>query len=220
MLGGKMSKDNGKKGDPLDSDENAKRKDEDEYDDEEYKVNVNQKKYSYNNEEDDEDKYTRLNFTLPKEMKDAWKEFADDVSKSVSQLIRDGVTHYINEISREVGIQVPKTPKSPKAPKPPEPPIAPTPPQPPEFTPQRNELSAEDKDSLKRRIEGIIRIYHSIPIDKLANAMNVSVSEAENYIFEIVGMDIEGTIEEGVFYYQDDDSKVIYTFRQLINSLL
>lgn len=205
-----MSDDYGKNSDENEEKEGQKSLNDNDYEVDEYKVHVNKKKRTITNEEDDEDKYTRLNFTLPKDMKDNWKKIASDVSKSVSQLIRDGVSHYIDELTQEIGIKGPKPPKPQKPPKPS---------QPVKIKIKSHPETSIDKERLKQRIQGLIRIYHNIPLDKLATALNISKEQAENYIFELVARDIDGTIKEEVFIYTDDDSKVIYAFRNLIDEI-
>ena len=60
-----------------------------------------------------------------------------------------------------------------------------------------------DKEQIKKRVDGMITIYNSLPIDKLAQAMEISFEEAENLIYELVSEGIKGNLEEKVFKFTD-----------------
>ncbi len=159
---------------------------------------------------DTKKEFVRLNFTLPKEMKDDLKELAEDLSKSVSQFIRDAVISYKDEILGKIGI--PKTPKSPKSPKPPKSP------EPPKFKVVSRDTE-RDLLKKKKRVEGIIKLQKCLPIEKLAQALNITLEDAENFIYELAGAGIGGSFEEGVFKYTNDDEEVKKALFDLIEEM-
>jgi len=76
-----------------------------------------------------------------------------------------------------------------------------------------------DTDRIKKRVRGLIKLQKSLPIDKLAQALNRTKEDAENLIYELVDEGIEGTIEEGVFKFTNAPDDVISKINALIDKL-
>ncbi len=76
-----------------------------------------------------------------------------------------------------------------------------------------------DKERIKKRVSGLIKLYNSIPIDKLAQAIDKSNEEAENLVYELVADGIEGTLEEGVFKFTGTSEEVISKLNELIDKI-
>jgi len=74
-----------------------------------------------------------------------------------------------------------------------------------------------DRDRIKKRVRGLIKLQKSLPIDKLAQALNKAKEDAENLIYELVDEGIEGTIEEGVFKFTSSPDDVITKINELID---
>jgi F0F1-type ATP synthase membrane subunit b/b' len=180
--------------------------------------------------------FTRINFTLPTRMKEDWKDMAADLSKSVSQLVRDAMGLYKSEIynvekivsekgeeigrigekfGKEMGqlgdkfakIAVRSGIKPPMAPTPPKPPRIPSP------------ILDVDIERVKRRVEGLIKLQKSIPLKKLAQALNITQEEAENLIYELAAEGISGSLEDDVFKYTNDEDEVIDALLGLIEKM-
>ena len=75
------------------------------------------------------------------------------------------------------------------------------------------------KERMKKRVSGMIKIHKSIPIDKLAQAIEKSEDDAENLIYELVAEGIEGTLEERLFKYTGTAEEVIDKLNQLIDKM-
>ncbi len=52
--------------------------------------------------ENDENKITRINFTVPKRMKEQWQDMAKEMATSISQLIRNAVQAYNQDIEEDI----------------------------------------------------------------------------------------------------------------------
>ncbi len=52
--------------------------------------------------EDDDNDITRINFTVPKRMKEQWQDMAKDMATSISQLIRNAVQAYSHDIEQDI----------------------------------------------------------------------------------------------------------------------
>ena len=79
--------------------------------------------------------------------------------------------------------------------------------------------SSSDTDRIKKRVRGLIKLQKSLPIDKLAQALNRAKEDAENLIYELVDEGIEGTIEEDVFKFTSAPDDVISKINDLIDKL-
>lgn len=228
------------------------------------------------NEVKEDAKKVRINFTLPEYMKEDWQDMAEDLSTSVSAMIREAMSLYTSELknaegSLERGLtkfgakmeqlgnkvedfvennierrydpetgelkgmkikgqEVPLHPagrfagkayrssRGPAAPVPPThintPPEAPVPPA--------NPISSNDsknKERLKKRVTGLIKIQKSLPIPKLAQSLEMSDEEAENMIYELVAEGIEGTMKGDTFKFSSDIEEVIQAVHTIIDRL-
>jgi len=76
-----------------------------------------------------------------------------------------------------------------------------------------------DKERAKKRIQGLIKLKNSIPIEKLAQVLSIPTEEAENMIYELAAEGIEGSLQEGIFQFEGDTEKVIEALFKLIDKL-
>jgi hypothetical protein len=76
-----------------------------------------------------------------------------------------------------------------------------------------------DKERAKKRIQGLIKLKNSIPIEKLAQVLSIPKEEAENMIYELAAEGIEGSLQEGIFQFEGDSERVIETLFKLIDKL-
>lgn len=76
-----------------------------------------------------------------------------------------------------------------------------------------------DKERAKKRIQGLIKLKNSIPIEKLAQVLSIPQEEAENMIYELAAEGIEGTLQEGIFQFEGDSERVIEALFKLIDKL-
>jgi hypothetical protein len=192
-------------------------------------------------------KIKRMNITVPGAMKDSWKDMADNLGTSVSEIIRKSMglvgkalsdTNFkdLNELDK-IGERIEKAIKESgiedigekieaqinekeieekikqgfqrSEGKPIE--AKPTEPKPPE--------ASVEKERLKKRVRGLIKLQKNIPIAKLAQILNISDEQAENLIYEIAAEGIEGDLEEGIFKFSTDPDKVIEVLYQLIDRM-
>ena len=164
----------------------------------------------------------RINISVTPEMSEDWKDWAKDLGTSVSELIRksmkfvkenigdirklENMSKYFEKMDIETGkgIHESRLGESNKSFK---------------SNIKIELLSREMKEAIKKRIQGIIKLHRSIPIDKLALAMNRSVEEAEVLIYELAGEGLEGTLEGGIFKYSEDIDTVISKFFKKIDEM-
>lgn len=168
-------------------------------------------------------KKVRINFTLPDDMKQSWKGLADDLNISISQMIRTAMDSFEKNIDNlgelgELGdfhIEKKKKKKGKfndleqrierwgdKLEKKFE--------QKYEKSGQEGvQFSEENKEKLKKRLTGFIKINQNIPVDKFAQILNCSIAQAENLIYELAAEGIEGFMEKGVFRYESSTEEVI-----------
>ncbi|MHA1914318.1 MAG: hypothetical protein ACW97V_08135, partial [Promethearchaeota archaeon] len=76
-----------------------------------------------------------------------------------------------------------------------------------------------EKARIIKRVNGLIKLHNSLPIDKLAQAMGKSIEEAENLIYELAAEGVEGTLEGGVFKFTSTPEEVISKLNELINKM-
>jgi len=179
----------------------------------------------------DEDETVRINVSLPKAKKDEWKNLASKFSTSVSQLIRNAMEKFeegmenidsievlgekldhmgadIEKILKESGLEdlgdkIERQFNKKK--------IKPI---------LKEQISPKiDKDRIKQRVKGLIQIQKSLPIEKLAQALNKTKEEAENLIYELAAEGIDGILENGVFKFKDDPEVVISNLFDLIDKM-
>ncbi len=172
----------------------------------------------------------RINISVDAETSDEWRDWSEDLGSSVSELIRksmkfvkdnigdfskledwgesieraveeSGIEGLADEIERNFEGKNKKNKKKPRI---------------------KIDLSSPpsiDTDRIKKRVRGLIKLQKSLPIDKLAQALNRSKEDAENLIYELVDEGIEGTIEEGVFKFTGAPDDVISKINTLIDKL-
>ncbi|TFF90951.1 MAG: hypothetical protein EU548_00375 [Promethearchaeota archaeon] len=184
-------------------------------------------------------KFKRMNISVPGAMKDSWKGMADDLNTSVSEIIRksmslvgkalsesnlkdlselDNLGEKIEEAVKKSGIEdigekieaqinekdlekIIKQKYKSKGPK------------------AETAKESVEKERLKKRVRGLIKLQKSIPIAKLAQILDISEEQAENLIYEIAAEGIEGDLEEGVFKFSTDPDEVIEVLYQLIDRI-
>ena len=76
-----------------------------------------------------------------------------------------------------------------------------------------------DSERIKKRITGLLKLHKSIPINKLAQTLNKSEEFAENLIYELAALGVEGELEEGIFKFSGDIDEVLTTLFELIDKL-
>ena len=180
----------------------------------------------------------RINISVEPDMSEDWKDWAEGLGTSVSELVRksmefvkdnigdlkklDRMGDYFEELGGEIEKSLKESGiedigKNLKAkikypPSPPSPPSAPSP-------HIRVVISEIDKEAIKKRIQGIIKLHKSIPVDKLALAMSKNVEDAEKLIYELAGEGLDGTLENGIFKYTGDIDDVISRFDKKIDEM-
>lgn len=168
-------------------------------------------------------KKVRINFTLPEDMKSDWKNLADDLNISISQMIRTAMDTFEKNIDNisdlgdlgdiridrrkkkkrnfdDIGVRIEKW--GDKLEKKLEAKFG-------ESGQTGIQFDEHNQEKLKKRIKGFIKINQNIPVDKFAQILNCSIAEAENLIYEIAAEGIEGFMEKGVFRYDSSTEDVI-----------
>jgi hypothetical protein len=174
---------------------------------------------------EDDEQTVRLNISIPDSKRKEWKRLAANLGESVSELVRNamgalqagitgaeslenfgermehwgktleksleqsGITKMGEKIGKKVEKKVGKMERK--------------------FEQKFGEkkYTKEDLERLKKRVEGLIKLQKSIPIEKLAQILEMPDKDAENIIYELVAEGIEGTLEERVFkFISDSDS--------------
>ena len=166
----------------------------------------------------------RINISVDEDTSDEWRDWSEELGSSVSELIRKSmrfVKNNIGDISKleEMGESIERAVKESgiedlgdkierefKGKK---------------FKPKIkiNLATSDDKDRIKKRVRGLIKLQKSLPIDKLAQALNRANEDAENLIYELVDEGIEGTIEDGVFKFTSSPEEVISKINNLIDEM-
>jgi len=184
-----------------------------------------------------QEKAKRINIYVDPEMSDEWREWSDKLGSSVSELVRKSmqfVKENIGDVAKleklgdiiektveetgieDIGDQIEKGLKvagidgslkvGKRAPK-------------PGVYDSKKQTSAEENERIKKRITGLIKLYKSIPIDKLAQALNRPEEFAENMIYELAAEGIDGELDEGVFKYTGEIDEVLTMLFKLIDRL-
>ena len=179
----------------------------------------------------------RINISVDPEMSEEWKDWAENLGASVSELVRKSMQFVkdnigdlknlekLGELVEESGIeglgdkieQAVKTSgiedigkifeeKGKKI-------------HSPKVDVKLYKSSKSEKERIKKRIQGLIKLQGSIPVDKLSQALEISEDEAENMIYELAAEGIEGKLEERVFKYTSNEDQVIAKLFQLIDKL-
>ena len=183
------------------------------------------------NEEKEEipkEKVKRINISVPPEMSDEWKDWAENLKTSVSELVRGSMKFVKNnigdlkklnlyskvidelgdeiemavkesglkELDKTLNIYIDKEKGKKK------------------FKPKA--VSEVDKERIIKRIRGLIKLENGIPIDKLARILNISDTDAESLIYELVDEGVDGTLEENVFKFSGNTEEVIEKLKNII----
>jgi len=167
--------------------------------------------------------FTRVNFTLPKTMRNDMKDLAKELDVSVSELIRKSMQTFkkeletnletpIEELSRNLqsvekdieknvrenlqGILKSKeNPSSGSTPiKTSTPPLQ-TPENPSNMGPRDIKEPPMNRLMIGKRIKGMFRMYGGLPLDKLGGVTGLALSELENLIYETLAEDTEGRLK-------------------------
>ena len=166
----------------------------------------------------------RINISVDEDTSDEWRDWSEELGSSVSELIRKSmkfVKDNIGDLSKleEMGESIERAVKESgiedlgdKIER--------------EFKEKKikpkikiNLTASDDKDRIKKRVSGLIKLQNSLPIDKFAQALNRPKEDAENLIYELVAEGIEGSLEEGVFKFTSAPEEVISKINELINKM-
>lgn len=169
----------------------------------------------------------RINISVDADTSDEWRDWSDELGSSVSELIRKSMKFVKENIGdfkklEEWGENIERAVKESgieelaekieyefegKKGKKLKPRI------------KINLSSPNDKDRIKKRVRGLIKLQKSLPIDKLAQALNRTNEDAENLIYELVDDGIEGSLEEGIFKFTNSPDDVISKINDLIDKM-
>jgi len=142
----------------------------------------------------------RINLILPRKMKIEWRKLAQTLHLSLSQLIRQAVEDFQNNLIKKEsipnnGIVL-------------------------ENGQVDNPKLRADKNLMKKRIKGMIKIQKSIPIKKLALTLEISEEKAERIIYELAAEEkIKGDMDGDVFRFSNDIETTISSLSNLIEKL-
>ena len=186
----------------------------------ERKVRAKVKKQDYKAHKARE-RVTRINISVPPDTSEEWREWSEDLGSSVSELVRKSMKFVKNNIGdlrtlEEFGKKMEKwgdniekaveesgisdignkiiVKSSPRD-------------------------SSVDKERIKRRITGLVKLQKGIPIKKFAQALNKSEEFAENIIYELAAEGIEGELDEGMFKFSGDAEEVLSVLFELIDKI-
>lgn len=173
----------------------------------------------------------RINISVDPEMSDEWKDWAEGLGASVSELVRKSMKFVKNNIGdiaklenlgrnlEKMGVDIEQAVKDSgiedigeKLEK--------------KFGNRKGKHKVvmtidkeSNKERIKKRVNGLIKLHNSLPLDKLAQAIGKSNEEAENLVYELVADGIEGTLEEGVFKFTSPSEEVILKLDELIDKI-
>jgi len=191
-------------------------------------------------------KYVRMNISLPSNMKEDWKDLADDINTSVSELIRSAVGAVgpalknlksikdlerlgdtldkwgedLEEEFKRSGIEELGKNLEINLDKEYESSRAKPPKSPtPPTPPKPPSYQKKYLERIKKRIYGLIKLQKSLPISKLAQVLSISEEKAENLIYELAAEGIEGQLEENVFKFKNPSEEVIEKVYDLIEKM-
>ena len=176
-------------------------------------------------------KAARINISVDPDMSDEWRDWADGLGASVSELIRKSMKFVKNNIGdiaklehlgrkmEKMGVDIEQAVKDSGI----------------EDLGEKIGKKIEkkmgkskiktaiildsEKERIKKRVSGLVKLHNSLPIEKLAQAIGKSSEEAENLIYELVADGIEGTLEEGVFKFTSTSEEVISKLDELIDKM-
>ncbi|MBA7653182.1 hypothetical protein ES703_61025 [subsurface metagenome] len=175
----------------------------------------------------------RINISVDPEMSEEWRDWAEGLGASVSELVRKSMKFVKNNIGdlkkleqwgrnmEKMGEGIEKAVKDSgieelgeRLEK--------------EFGKKKGKGKAKvsiavvqdtDKERIKKRVSGLIKLHKSLPIEKFAQALGKSNEDAENLVYEMVAEGIEGTLEEGVFKFTSTSEEVISKLNELIDKI-
>jgi hypothetical protein len=165
----------------------------------------------------------RINISVDPEMSDEWRDWAEGLGASVSELVRKSMKFVKNNIGdlakleewgrkmEKMGDEIEKAvdksgiedlDKK----------IA---------VSIKKEMKDDDKERIKKRVRGLIKLYNSIPIEKLAHAIGKSIEYAENLIYELIDDGIGGRIDAATneFKFMNDPEEVISKLLKIIDRM-
>lgn len=177
----------------------------------------------------------RINISVDPEMSEEWRDWAEGLGASVSELVRKSMKFVKNNIGdiaklealgkkmekmgegienavkksgieglgRKIEAQFGKKNFKPKI----------------KVDVDMDEINEIEKDRIKKRIQGLIKLQKSIPIDKLSQILNKSEEETENLIYELAAEGIDGELEEGVFKFTVDPDEVLSKLFEIIDKI-
>ncbi len=186
-------------------------------------------------EDKERNKKVRINFTLPETMKNDWRNLADELSISVSQMVRNAMDVYERSVKgledsgameslrnlEKIGDNIDAAGEKfenfleKKISRNFDP-----------FTgkPVKNirvsdpiPQNTEEKDRKKKRIKGLIMMQKCLPVSKLAQTLGIPADEAENIIYELAAEGIECTFDDGVCNF---DASQIESIVTLLNAVI
>jgi ElaB/YqjD/DUF883 family membrane-anchored ribosome-binding protein len=172
----------------------------------------------------------RINISVDEDTSDEWRDWSEELGSSVSELIRKSmrfVKDNVGDLSKldelgetieravkksgieDLGNKLEREIKGKKG----KPNIK------IDLGTSNTKSTLVNKDRIKKRVRGLIKLQGSLPIDKLAQALNRSNEDAENLIYELVDEGIEGNLEEGVFKFTSSPDDVITKINDLIDRM-
>jgi hypothetical protein len=172
----------------------------------------------------------RINISVDPEISAEWKDWAESLGASVSELVRKSMKFVKNNIGdiaklEQLGPNLEKIGDKIE--------IAVKEPSNEDLGRQienqfKREMREEfpykstqkDKERIKKRVRGLVKLHNSIPIEKLANILNISTEYAENIIYELLAEDVEGTIEDNEFKFINDQEEDISKLLELLDKIL
>ena len=235
------------------------------------KIQIIQTKIKAHKDKDSEN-FERINFTLPKSMKNDWKNIANDLKISVSDMVRTAVESYKDgmetkkdfsgfgkafedfgnkmekmgaEIERSVKENIeqkydPQTGellslkiKAEKGKKHKPIKIKFSSDDSPldfeefeekdkrnnEIVNDRHSMNEAEKERIKKILTGIITSRNSLPLNKLAKLLHISLDDAEDIIYEMIGEGISGKIEENTFTFKGISEDVLSHLFKIIDNM-
>ncbi|MFX1556929.1 MAG: hypothetical protein ACFFC9_06725 [Promethearchaeota archaeon] len=169
----------------------------------------------------------RINISVDPEMSDDWKDWAEDLGTSVSELVRKSMEfvkdnvgdlkklNKIGKVFEQMGGNIELAIKESgledlgeKIEN--------------EFGKKKVKVvfdTKPEKERIKKRVSGLIKLLQCLPIEKLAQALEKSNEDAENLLYELVDEGIKGTLEEGVFKFTTPSEEVISKLNKLIDKM-
>lgn len=171
----------------------------------------------------------RINISVDPEISDEWKDWAEGLGASVSELVRKSMKFVkknigditkleqlgpnLEKISDKIEIAVKESSNEDLGRKIEN-----------QFKREMRKDShykstQEEKEHTKKRIRGLVKLHNSIPIEKFAHILNISNEDAENIIYELVAEDIEGTIEDNEFKFINDQEEDISKLLELLDKV-